>query len=137
MSSLQKKIFFLFQNQPTYGEWCKASTIKTEILRKIEILKNQQLLSYQHLYIFVIKFAKPILKKINVKKMNELGIKITNFTSRIFNFSIFNIPYRVTIKNDCNCTEFIPCIRHGLTFYFFGKSINFYILRVYSLILCG
>ena len=135
--SLQKKIFISFSKSVNIWTMMQSSTIKTEILRKIEILKNQQLLSYQHLYIFVIKFAKPILKKINVKKMNELGIKITNFTSRIFNFSIFNIPYRVTIKNDCNCTEFIPCIRHGLTFYFFGKSINFYILRVYSLILCG
>ena len=58
---------------------------KNNKLRKIEI-KNQQLLSYNYLYNFVIKFAKPIFK-INVIKFEE----ITFSTQLVWNVTYFGI----------------------------------------------
>ena len=41
---------------------------KIEILRKIDISKNQQLLSSDYLYNFILKFVRTNNKKINVQK---------------------------------------------------------------------
>ena len=48
-----KKMFFLFQNQRTFGQWCKTRTKNRDFKKNRDIKKPEaKLLSYDYLYNF-------------------------------------------------------------------------------------